>query len=146
MIGIGLSIPEAQKTVRNISNRVFGRTFKIAEDHDNEELSSIDLDTLPNERSIRKIAKQVETHMKAEAQEIVDRKFEGGNVFTPASDSTTKKGVGMKLLSISIEMSVYLFQPFLWQGRPRKRLLSRLLWGFICVQLHLERQLRNYIK
>ena len=95
LIGIGLSIPETQKAVRNVSNRVFGRDFKIAEDHDNEELSSIDLDTLPNERSIRKMAEQVETHgMAAEAQEIVDRKFEGGNVFTHASDSTTKKGVG----------------------------------------------------
>ena len=87
LIGIGLSIPEAQKAVRNVSNRVFGRDFKIAEDHDNEELSSIDLDTLPNERSIRKLAEQVETHgMAAEAQEIVDRKIEGGNVFTHASD------------------------------------------------------------
>ena len=97
LIGIGLSIPEAQKAVKVVSNRVFGRYFKIAEDADNvnEELSSIDLDTLPNERSITKMPEQVETHgMATEAKEIVDRKNEGGNVFTHASDSTTKKGVG----------------------------------------------------
>ena len=90
-----MSIPEAQKAVRNVSNRVFGRHFKIVEDHDNEEESSIEVDTLPKERFIRKMDEKVQTHgMAAEAQEIVDRKFEGGNVFTHASDSTTKKGVG----------------------------------------------------
>ena len=30
LIGIELSIPEAQKAVRNVSNRVFGKDFKIA--------------------------------------------------------------------------------------------------------------------
>ena len=52
LIGIGLSIPEAQKAVKVVSNRVFGRYFKVAEDADNvnEELSSLELDTLPNER------------------------------------------------------------------------------------------------
>ena len=32
LIGIGLSIPEAQKAVKIVSNKVFGRDFKIAED------------------------------------------------------------------------------------------------------------------
>ena len=94
LIGIGQSIPEAQKAVKIVA-RVFERDFEIAEVDENQELSSFDLDTLPNERSIRKMAEQVETHgMAAEAEEILARSSEGGNVFTHASDSTTKKGVG----------------------------------------------------
>ena len=96
LIGIGLSIAEAQKAVKIVSNRVFERKFKIlGEADDDDELSPIDLDTLPNERSIRKMSEQVETHgLAAEAQEILARKSEGNNVFTHAADSTTKKGVG----------------------------------------------------
>ena len=97
LIGIGLSIPEAQNAVQIVANRVFDREFKIAEedDHENEQLAAIDLDTLPNERSIRKVAEQVEAQgMAAEAEELVARSSDGGNVFTHASDSTTKKGVG----------------------------------------------------
>ena len=117
LIGIGLSIQEAQKAVKIVSNRVFAREFKLAgEDDVDDELSPIDLDTLPNERSIRKMTEQVETHgLAAEAQEILDRRSEGNNVFTHAADSTTKKGVGkfMFLEFISTEMSCFLSQPYL---------------------------------
>ena len=41
------------------------------------------------------MAEQVETHgLAAEANEILAKGSEGGNVFTHAADSTTKKGVG----------------------------------------------------
>ena len=94
--GIGLSVPGAQKAVKIVSNRVFSRQFKIAKEGDGDSnLDAIDLDTLPNERSIRKMAEQVETHgLAAEAHEILAKSSEGGNVFTHAADSTTKKGVG----------------------------------------------------
>ena len=51
LIGIGLSIPEAQKAVLIVSNRLFAWDFKI-EDEDNDDMSLIDVDTIPSERSI----------------------------------------------------------------------------------------------
>ena len=51
LIEIGLSIPEAQKAVLIVSNRLFAWDFKI-EDEDNDDMSLIDVDTIPSERSI----------------------------------------------------------------------------------------------
>ena len=72
LIGIGLSVPEAQKAVLIVSNRLFDRSFKIASDSLGPKSSTIDLDTLHSERSIRKVVDQVEAHgLAAEAEEIV---------------------------------------------------------------------------
>ena len=144
LIGIGLSIPEAQKAVLIVANRVFDRKFKIAEVSDGPELSSIDLDTLPNERSIRKVAYQVETHgMAAEAEEIVTRSSDDGNVFTHASDSTTKKFVGkFNVSAIHINKEDLLPLPTIPVAAETK-LLSKLQWGLSCLPWHLAGRLRT---
>ena len=113
LIGIGLSVAESQKAVKIVSNRVFKRNFKILDVNCQDVLDEFDLDTLPNERSIRKVAEQVEVHgLAAEAEFIIQEGKEDNNVLTHASDSTTKKGVGkFNVAGIHINRDVLLPLP-----------------------------------
>ena len=152
LIGIGLSIPEAQKAVKIVGNRVFQRKFKIAEDTDDDddsELAPLDLDTLPNERSIRKVSEQVEAHgLAAEANEILARGSEGGNVFTHASDSTTKKNVGkFNVSAIHINRDELLPLPTIpVAGESKEEIAEQAAIGFQLLALASGREVQDLYK
>ena len=90
LIGIGLSPSESLAAIEVVANRCFGRKW-----HRSKELSKqpLNQDTLPSERSVRKMSERIETQgLAAEAEEIQTRS-KAGDVITHCMDSTTKKYV-----------------------------------------------------
>ena len=91
LVGEGLSAREALKAIQVVSNRCFGRNFKLLEDFEEKEF---DQDTLPSVKAVRTMVERIEAQgLASEAAEIIKKKREGV-VVTHASDSTTKKAVG----------------------------------------------------
>ena len=92
LIGNGLSIPEALKSVEVVANSLFGRNWKQSEDDDEK----FDDDTLPTKKAVRNALKQIEAQSLSHEVTVLEEISQSGSgaIITHAFDSTTKKSVG----------------------------------------------------
>ena len=88
--GQGLSIPESQKSINVVSNMMFGRKFKAAEESQGE----FDCDTAPAARNVRTALQLQGVEGLSMALDKVQEGKQQGRAVTHDGDSTTKKGAG----------------------------------------------------
>ena len=89
LVGVGLSVGEASKSVVLVGNGMFNVGWK---EHDEGE--TIDIDTMPHHRNIFDKLKLIEAQSLSLIVDEMVAQSESGRMITHAIDSTTKKRVG----------------------------------------------------
>ena len=90
LAGQGFSIAECAIAVVEVGNGMFGRKWKLSKnDQDN-----LDVDTIPEDKAIRKALRQVEAQSLNLVVKEMQRGKEDNRMVTLASDSTTRRQVG----------------------------------------------------
>ena len=88
--GLGLSMNESYNALIKVSNKLFGRKWKLPETNSDV----FDCDTLPHPRNFKHAEEVIETKGLFCSLEEVQLAKASGRMITHATDSTTKKGVG----------------------------------------------------
>ena len=91
LVGRGLSLDEATTSVIMVANGMFGRKWKEY----NEDKEIIDRDTTPGKKHIWEKLRKIETNSLSLMVKMMEKEKSDGRMVTMASDSTTRRGLGL---------------------------------------------------